>query len=198
MKREKVSTYSREQVVQASLAYFDGDELAADVFVKYALRDKKLSFLEKTPEEMHRRIAKEFAKIEKKYPNPMSEEEIFQLLDHFKYIIPAGSPMFGIGNPNQKISLSNCFVLDVVDSYGGICRADERIAQISKRRGGCGLDISPIRPKGLPTKNGALTTDGIMTFMERFSNTTREVAQSGRRGALMISISVHHPEILER
>ena len=341
MKREKVSTYSREQVVQASLAYFDGDELAADVFVKYALRDKKLSFLEKTPEEMHRRIAKEFAKIEKKYPNPMSEEEIFQLLDHFKYIIPAGSPMFGIGNPNQKISLSNCFVLDVVDSYGGICRADERIVQISKRRGGCveensfvrikdrgivkikdvnvgeeilsynigtnkseykevldkyytdvkkenqikimlnngfeiktskthpmlilengkyiykkagelrvknicvafeenrgsqnvrvkkiaedkeelkyidlfikdnnnyyagsvglinihncGLDISPLRPKGMATRNSALTTDGIGVFMERFSRASSEVAQSGRRGALLLSISVHHPEIM--
>lgn len=189
--------YSREEALKQSIEYFGGDELAAEVFVtKYAMRDEKLELKESNPEQMHHRLAKEFARIENKYPNPMSEEEIFGLFDKFRYVVPQGSPMFGIGNPNQKISLSNCFVIDVADSYGGICRADERIAQISKRRGGVGLDISPIRPKGLPTKNSALTTDGIVVFMERFSNTSREVAQQGRRGALMLSISVHHPEVL--
>ena len=189
--------YSREDALKQSIEYFEGDELAAEVFItKYAMRNEKLELKESSPEQMHRRLSKEFARMESKYPNPMSEEEIFGLFDHFKYIVPQGSPMFGIGNPNQRVSLSNCFVIDVADSYGGICRADERIAQISKRRGGVGLDISSIRPKGLPTKNSALTTDGIVVFMERFSNTSREVAQAGRRGALMLSISVHHPEVL--
>lgn len=189
--------YSREEAIKKSVEYFNGDELAAEVFVtKYAMRNDKTELVECTPDQMHHRLAKEFARIEKKYPNPMGEEEIFGLMDKFKYVIPQGSPMFGIGNPHQTTSLSNCFVIDVVDSYGGICRADERIAQISKRRGGVGLDISPLRPKGMSTKNSALTTDGIVVFMQRFSNTSREVAQNGRRGALMVSISVHHPEVL--
>ena len=189
--------YSKEEAIKKSTEYFGGDELAAEVFVsKYALRNENLELKEATPDQMHRRLAKEFARIEKKYPNPISEEEIFNLFDGFRQLIPQGSPMFGIGNLYQTASISNCFVVDVVDSYGGICRADERIAQISKRRGGGGLDISPIRPRGMKTKNSALTTDGIIPFMERFSNTAREVAQHGRRGALMISISVHHPEVL--
>lgn len=193
----KKKTYTKQEAFEESLNYFKGDDLAAEVFVnKYALRNEKLEWIEPTPKEMHKRLAKEFARIEKKFPNPLSEDEIFQLLDRYKYIVPQGSPMFGIGNPYQKVSLSNCFVLDVVDSYGGICRTDERIAQISKRRGGVGVDISPIRPKGLTTRNSAFTTDGISGFMERFSNTSREVAQQGRRGALMETISVHHPEIM--
>ena len=192
-----MSVFTRKEVVEHSFKYFNEDMLAAEVFTdKYALKNEKLEWVENSPEQMHHRLAKEFARIEKKYPNPMPEEEIFALLDRFKYIIPQGSPMFGIGNHYQKVSISNCFAISVVDSYGGICRADERIVQISKRRGGVGLDISPIRPKGLPTKNSALTTDGIIIFMERFSNTSREVAQQGRRGALMMSISVHHPEVL--
>lgn len=192
-----MKTYTREEVLKKSIEYFQGDELAAEVFVsKYAMRNDKSEILETTPDQMHRRLAKEFHRIEKKYPNPMSEEEIFSLFDHYRYVVPQGSPMFGIGNPYQRVSLSNCFVIDTVDSYGGICRSDERIAQISKRRGGVGIDVSPLRPKGLPTKNSALTTGGIVVFMQRFSNTSREVAQNGRRGALMISISVHHPEVL--
>jgi ribonucleoside-diphosphate reductase alpha chain len=144
--------YSREEALRKSIEYFQGDELAAEVFVaKYAMRNDKLELVEDTPEAMHHRLAEEFARIEKKYPNSLSEEEIFQLFDRFKWVVPQGSPMFGIGNPYQRISLSNCFVIDVVDSYGGICRADERIAQVSKRRGGIGLDISPLRPKGMPT-----------------------------------------------
>jgi len=192
-----MKTYTREEALKKSIEYFNKDELAAEVFVsKYALRNEKSELVETTPDQMHRRLAKEFARIEKKYPNPLSEEEIFGLFDRFKYVVPQGSPMFGIGNNNQRSSLSNCFVIDVVDSYGGICRADERIAQISKRRGGVGLNLSPLRPKGMPTKNSALTTDGIVVFMQRFSNTAREVAQSGRRGALMLTLSVHHPEVL--
>ena len=192
-----IKTFTREEALAKSIEYFNGDSLAAEVFItKYALRNEKLELVECTPDQMHHRLAKEFARIEKKYPNPLSEEEIFGLFDRFKYLCPQGSPMFGIGNPYQKVSLSNCFVIDTMDSYGGICRTDERIAQISKRRGGAGLDISPLRPKGQPTKNSALTTDGIVVFMDRFSNTSREVAQSGRRGALLESISVHHPEVL--
>jgi len=189
--------YSHEEALKKSTEYFDGDSLAAEVFLnKYALRNDQLELKEVAPYQMHRRLAREFARIEQKYPNPMSEDEIFNLFDNFEFVIPQGSPMFGIGNNYQKTSISNCFVIDVVDSYGGICRADERIAQISKRRGGVGLDISSLRPKGLSTKNSALTTDGIVVFMQRFSSTSREVAQSGRRGALMLSISVHHPEVL--
>ncbi len=145
---------------------------------------------------MHRRMAREFARIEKKYPNPLTEEEIFDLLDRFKYIVPQGSPMSGVGNPHQIQSLSNCFVVDSpADSYGGILKTDQEQVQIMKRRGGVGFDISTIRPSGLATSNAAKTTDGIGVFMERFSNSCREVAQGGRRGALMLTVSVHHPDI---
>ncbi len=186
-----------EEAFNNSLEYFDGDELAANVFVtKYALTDSDGDILETTPEAMHRRMAKEFARIESKYPNPLSEEEVFSLLDKFKYVVPQGSPMSGIGNPYQIQSLSNCFVIDSpADSYGGILKADQEQVQIMKRRGGVGFDISTIRPSGLATSNAAKTTDGIAVFMERFSNSCREVAQGGRRGALMLTISVHHPDI---
>ena len=185
-----------EEAMTAATKYFNGNELAADIWTKkYALRENE-SYHELTPEDMHRRLAREFARIEKKYPNSMTEAEIFGLFDKFRYVIPQGSPMFGVGNPYQIVSQSNCFAIATVDSYGGICRADERIAQISKRRGGVGLDVSPIRPKGLPTHNAAHTTDGVIAFMKRFSNTSKEVAHHGRRGALMLSCSVHHPEIM--
>ena len=182
---------------EKSLEYFDGDELAANVFVtKYALTSKEGEILETTPDDMHRRMAKEFARIEEKYPNPMSEEEIFSLFKDFKYVVPQGSPMSGIGNPHQVQSISNCFVIDPpFDSYGGICKADQELVQIAKRRGGVGFDLSTIRPKGMTTGNCARTTDGIEVFMDRFSNSCREVAQGGRRGALMLTISVHHPQI---
>lgn len=190
-------THEFEEALASAKSYFKGNELAADIWTKkYALRDQNGKFHELTPEDMHRRLAREFARIEKKYANPMTEDEIFSLFDGFKRVIPQGSPMFGVGNPYQIVSQSNCFAIATVDSYGGICRADERIAQISKRRGGVGIDVSPIRPKGLPTHNAAHTTDGIIVFMRRFSNTSKEVAQHGRRGALMISCSVHHPEIM--
>lgn len=190
-------THTKQDVLDNATQYFKGDSFAAGIWTdKYALRNEKHEFLELAPDDMHRRMAREYARVESKYPNPMSEEQILELISGFKYVIPGGSVMFGIGNPFQLVSLGNCFVISVVDSYGGICRADERIAQISKRRGGCGLDISPLRPKGMPTKNAALTTDGIVVFMEQFSGTCRRVAQSGRRGALMLSISVHHPEIM--
>jgi ribonucleoside-diphosphate reductase alpha chain len=177
--------------------YFNGDELAATTFLgKYALTTPSGDILEPTPTQMHERLAKEFARIEAKYPNPVSEKTLFTLLDHFKDIIPQGSPMSGIGNPFQTTSLSNCFVIESPeDSYGGIMYTDQQEAQLMKRRGGVGFDVSTIRPKGLLTNNAAKTTDGIGIFMERFSNTCREVAQGGRRGALMLSISVHHPEI---
>ena len=190
-------TYDFKETLAAATKYFNGNDLAADIWTKkYALRDNLGAYHELTPEDMHHRLAREFARIEKKYPNPMTESEIFALFDKFRYVIPQGSPMFGVGNPFQIVSQSNCFAIATVDSYGGICRADERIAQICKRRGGAGLDISPIRPKGLPTHNAAHTTDGIIVFMQRFANTAKEVAQHGRRGALMITCSVHHPEIL--
>jgi len=173
-----VKKYTKAEAIEKSTEYFNGDSLAAEVFVnKYALKDREQNILESTPEQMHRRIAAEFARIEKKYPSSISEEEIFKLLDKFRFVVPQGSPMFGIGNQYYTTSLANCFVLDVVDSYGGICWADERIAQVAKRRGGTGADISSLRPKGLATNNSALTTDGIVVFMERFSNTSREVAQ---------------------
>ena len=164
------------------------------------MQDPNSQYLELTPNDMHRRLAKEFARIEAKYPNPLSEDAIFSLLDRFKFIVPQGSPMSAIGNPYQLQSLSNCFVIqgvhtDKLDSYGGIMLADQELAQIMKRRGGVGLDISGIRPKDVITNNAAKTTDGIGVFMERFSNTCREVAQNGRRGAVMITISVNHPEI---
>lgn len=189
--------YSYEESLIESKKYFNGDELAAKVFIdKYALRDDQGNILENTPEKSHRRLAKEFARIEKKYKNSMSEEEIFSLFDKFKWIIPQGSPMSAIGNENKIQSASNCFVIpSPVDSYGGILFTDQQQAQIMKRRGGVGFDISAIRPKGIATTNAAGTTDGISVFMERFSNTCREVAQNGRRGALMLTISCKHPEI---
>lgn len=197
----KTSNYTYSKVLEMTANYFNGDEFAAKVFAdKYALQTPNGEFLELTPEAMHRRLSKEFARIEQKYPNPLSEEEVFSLLDKFRYIVPQGSPMSGIGNPYQLQSLSNCFVIqgvysDKLDSYGGIMLADQELAQIMKRRGGCGLDISGIRPKNALTNNAAKTTDGIAVFMERFSNTCREVAQNGRRGAEMITISINHPEI---
>ena len=189
--------YTFDQVMKASTKYFGGDELAASVFAtKYALVSKNGSYLEQTPDDMHKRIAAEFARIESKYDNPMGEEEIYSLLKDFKFIVPQGSPMSGIGNAGQIQSLSNCFVVESPhDSYGGILKTDQEQVQIMKRRGGVGFDISSIRPQGLSTSNAAKTTDGIGVFMERFSNSCREVAQGGRRGALMLTISVHHPDI---
>ena len=191
--------YDYSEVYQASLEYFNGDELAASVFAgKYALQDAEGNYLEKTPNDMHKRLAKEFARIEKKYPNPMNRHEIFSLLKDFKYIVPQGSPMSGIGNKSKIQSLSNCFVIQApYDSYAGILTTDQEQVQIMKRRGGVGFDVSTIRPKGLTTSNAAKTTDGIEVFMERFSNSCREVAQGGRRGALMLSISVHHPQVMD-
>lgn len=190
-------TYTYEEAQKAALDYYEGDELAADVLIsKYALKDSSGNVYETTPVDIQRRLAREFARIEKKYPNPMSEKEIFELFSDWT-VCPQGGPMAGIGNQFQTQSLSNCFVIgSPCDSYGGIMRADEQLTQIMKRRGGCGVDISTLRPKGLATKNAAMTTDGIGLFMQRYSNTTREVAQEGRRGALMLSISVHHPDIL--
>lgn len=190
-------TYTYEEAFERSREYFNGDELAANVFLdKYALRNREQQFLEATPEDMHRRIAKEFARVEaKKFKNPMTEDQIFAYLDRFQKIVPQGSPMYGIGNSFQTISLSNCFVLDSpLDSYGGIHHTDEQLSQIAKRRGGAGLDISHLRPSGAATHNAARTSTGILPFMERFSNSTREVGQSGRRGALMTTIDIHHPE----
>lgn len=189
--------YTHEQAMQDSLKYFNDDELAASVFVsKYALRNEKGELIENTPIQMHKRLAKEFSRIENKYSNPLSYDTILGYFEHFKWIVPQGSPMSAIGNPHQVQSASNCFVIpSPLDSYGGILTTDQEQVQIMKRRGGVGFDISNIRPKGVSTKNAARTTDGIGVFMERFSNTCREVAQGGRRGALMISISVHHPEI---
>ena len=191
-------TYSYEEAFEASLQYFNGDELAARVWVnKYSMKDSYGHIYEKSPEDMHWRIANEIARIENKYENPVPAEEIFGLLDHFKYIIPAGSPMTGIGNNHQIASLSNCFVIGLdgqADSYGGIIRIDEEQVQLMKRRGGVGHDLSHIRPKGSPVKNSALTSTGLVPFMERYSNSTREVAQDGRRGALMLSVSIKHPD----
>ena len=195
---ENSTTYTYEEAYAASLAYFGGDELAARVWVsKYAMKDSFGNIYEKSPEDMHHRIAKEIARVENKYPNPLSEEEIFSLLDHFRYIIPAGSPMTGIGNNHQVASLSNCFVVGLdgdADSYGAILRIDEEQVQLMKRRGGVGHDLSHIRPKGTPVNNSALTSTGLVPFMERYSNSTREVAQDGRRGALMLSVSIKHPD----
>lgn len=192
-----MNTFTREEVLKASTLYFKGDLLAADVFTsKYAMQNSSGLFLEKDPNDTFDRLAKEFARIEKKYPNPLSYEEIREALDGFKYIVAQGSPMSAIGNNNQIQSVSNCFTLEApYDSYGGILKTDQELCQIAKRRGGIGFDISTIRPKGLPTKNSAKTTDGIAVFMERFSNSCREVAQNGRRGALMLTISIKHPEI---
>ena len=191
-------TYTYDEALKASLEYFGGDELAARVWVnKYAVKDSFGTIYEKSPEQMHWRIANEIARIESKYNNPMSAQEIFDLLDHFKYIVPQGSPMTGIGNDHQIASLSNCFVIGIegnADSYGAIIRIDEEQVQLMKRRGGVGHDLSHIRPKGTPVKNSALTSTGIVPFMERYSNSTREVAQDGRRGALMLSVSIKHPD----
>ncbi len=191
-------TYSYDEAFGTSLEYFKGDELAARVWVnKYSMKDSYGHIYEKSPEDMHWRIAREIARIENKYKNPIPAEEIFGLLDHFKYIIPAGSPMTGIGNNHQIASLSNCFVIGLdgqADSYGGIIRIDEEQVQLMKRRGGVGHDLSHIRPKGSPVKNSALTSTGLVPFMERYSNSTREVAQDGRRGALMLSVSIKHPD----
>ena len=191
-------TYSQEEAVNASLKYFKGDDLAAKVWVnKYALKDSDGNIYELTPDDMHRRIAKEVARIEQKYPNPLSEGEVFDLIKNFKYIVPQGSPMAGIGNPFQIASLSNCFVIGTdgkSDSYGGILKIDQEQVQLMKRRGGVGHDLSHIRPKKSPVKNSALTSTGLVPFMERYSNTTREVAQDGRRGALMLSVSINHPD----
>ena len=196
-KTEK-KVYSFEEAVASAKEFFNGDQLAATVWVnKYALKDSDGNIYENSPVQMHRRIAREMARIEKKYPNPMSEDEIFELLKDFKYIIPAGSPMAGIGNTQQLTSLSNCFVIGhekIADSYGGIIRTDEEQVQLMKRRGGVGHDLSYIRPSGSPVKNSALTSTGIVPFMERYSHSTREVAQDGRRGALMLSVSIKHPD----
>lgn len=188
--------YSAEEAYQASLKYFKGDDLAARVWVnKYALKDSYGNIFELTPDDMHRRLAKEIARIENRYPNPLSEEEIYSLLKDFKYIVPQGGPMTGIGNEYQVASLSNCFVVgNNADSYGGIMMVDQEQVQLMKRRGGVGHDLSHIRPAGSPVKNSALTSTGIVPFMERFSNSTREVAQDGRRGALMLSVSIKHPD----
>ncbi len=195
---ETQQTYTYDEALAASLQYFGGDELAARVWVnKYAMKDSFGNIYEKSPSDMHHRIAREIARIEKKYANPMDEAEIFGLLDHFRYIIPAGSPMTGIGNGHQIASLSNCFVIGLdgdADSYGAIMRIDEEQVQLMKRRGGVGHDLSHLRPKGSPVNNSALTSTGLVPFMERYSNSTREVAQDGRRGALMLSVSIKHPD----
>ncbi|MBP3343576.1 MAG: adenosylcobalamin-dependent ribonucleoside-diphosphate reductase [Bacteroidales bacterium] len=193
-----MNTYTYQEALQESIKYFKGDELAASVWIgKYAMKDSLGNLYENSPEQMHRRLAKEFARIEAKYPNPMSEDEIYDLLKNFKFIIPQGGPMTGIGNNYQIASLSNCFVIGndgPSDSYGGILKIDEEQVQLMKRRGGVGHDLSHIRPAGSPVLNSALTSTGIVPFMERYSNSTREVAQDGRRGALMLSVSIKHPD----
>jgi ribonucleoside-diphosphate reductase alpha chain len=190
--------YPNDEVLQETQKYFKGDDLAAQVWLnKYALKDSEGNIYEKSPEDMHRRIASEIARIETRYANPMSEEKIFDLIKDFKYIIPQGSPMTGIGNPFQIASLSNCFVIGnqgESDSYGGIMKIDQEQVQLMKRRGGVGHDLSHIRPGGSAVKNSALTSTGLVPFMERYSNSTREVAQDGRRGALMLSVSINHPD----
>ena len=191
-------TYTQDEAFNASLKYFKNDDLAARVWInKYALKDSQGNIYESTPNDMHRRIAKELARVESKYKNPLSEDAIFEFIKDFKYIVPQGSPMAGIGNPYQIASLSNCFVIGnsgESDSYGGIMKIDQEQVQLMKRRGGVGHDLSHIRPKGSPVKNSALTSTGIVPFMERYSNSTREVAQDGRRGALMLSVSINHPD----
>ena len=193
----QTTTYSHEEALKAATAYFKGDELAANVWLnKYALKDSFGNIYESTPDDMHRRIASEIFRIEQKYPSDYTEEDFYALLKDFKYIIPQGSPMAGIGNTHQISSLSNCFVIgNEADSYAGILRTDEEQVQLMKRRGGVGHDLTHIRPKGSPVMNSALTSTGIVPFMERYSNTTREVAQDGRRGALMLTVSVKHPDV---
>lgn len=191
-------TYTYNEAFEASKKYFEGDELAARVWAtKYALKDSQGNYFELTPDDMHRRIAREIARIEKKYKNPMDEQLLFDLMSHFRYLVPQGSPMAGIGNNLQVGSLSNCFVIGLKgepDSYGGIIKIDEEQVQLMKRRGGVGHDLSHLRPKGAEVKNSALTSTGLVPFMERYSNSTREVAQDGRRGALMLTVSVKHPD----
>lgn len=198
MKSAKPQPIPYDEVMEKAIAYFNGDTLAANVWSnKYGLKDSQGNLYERTPDDMHRRLAREIARIEKKYPNPLSEEKLFNLFKHFKFIIPQGSPMAGIGNNFQVSSLSNCFVIGLdknADSYGGILRIDQEQVQLMKRRGGVGHDLTHIRPTGSPVNNTALTSTGIIPFMERYSNSTREVAQDGRRGALMMSISVKHPD----
>lgn len=195
---EKTKIYGHQEAFDATLEYFKGDDLAARVWLnKYALKDSEGNIYEKTPNDMHRRIASEIARIENKYPNPMTEEQIFDVIKNFQYILPQGSPMTGIGNDFQIASLSNCFVIGSgtdSDSYGSIMKIDEEQVQLMKRRGGVGHDLSNIRPKGSAVKNSALTSTGLVPFMERYSNSTREVAQDGRRGALMLSVSINHPD----
>jgi len=197
-KEEGRASYSHDEAVDASIQYFKGDELAARVWAnKYALKDSFGNLFEKTPDDMHRRLAREIHRIEKNYKNPLSEELIYSVLKNFKYIVPQGGPMTGIGNDYQIASLSNCFVIGndgSSDSYGGIMKIDQEQVQLMKRRGGVGHDLSHIRPKGTPVLNSALTSTGVVPFMERYSNSTREVAQDGRRGALMLSISIKHPD----
>jgi ribonucleoside-diphosphate reductase alpha chain len=192
------TVYSHEEAVEASIQYFRGDELAARVWAnKYALKDSFGNLYEKTPDDMHRRLAREINRVERKYKNPLSEDLIYGVLKDFKYIVPQGGPITGIGNDYQIASLSNCFVIGndgSSDSYGGIMKIDQEQVQLMKRRGGVGHDLSHIRPKGTPVLNSALTSTGVVPFMERYSNSTREVAQDGRRGALMLSISIKHPD----
>ncbi|MFM2291206.1 MAG: hypothetical protein RIS29_1019, partial [Bacteroidota bacterium] len=194
----ETKTYSQEEIKEASLEFFKGDDLAAKVWAtKYALKDSFGNTFELIPDDMHRRLAREISRIERNYPNPLTEDELFDLFRDFKYIVPQGSPMTGIGNEHQIASLSNCFVIGFdgdSDSYGAIIKLDEEQVQLMKRRGGVGHDLSHIRPKGSPVKNSALTSTGIVPFMERYSNSTREVAQDGRRGALMLSVSIKHPD----
>lgn len=192
-----LKSYSFDEVLASAIEYFNGDELAANVWVnKYAMKDAAGAIFERTPDDMHRRLSKELGRIEDKYPNPLGEEEIFDLIKDFNYLVPQGGPMSGIGNSCQISSLSNCFVIGTkADSYGGIIKMDEEQTQLMKRRGGVGHDLSHIRPKGSPVNNSALTSTGVVPFMERYSNSTREVAQDGRRGALMLTMSVEHPDI---
>jgi len=201
-KKEKIEAtrnkYNHKEVLSAAIEYFEGDELAANVWMnKYALKDSDGNIYELTPDDMHHRIASEVARIENNYPNPLTEKEIFEVINKFRYIVPQGSPMAGIGNTFQASSLSNCFVIGNdgdSDSYGGILKIDQEQVQLMKRRGGVGHDLTHIRPGGSPVKNSALTSTGVVPFMERYSNSTREVAQDGRRGALMLSIGVKHPD----
>ena len=195
---EQKKTYQMDDAQKASEEYFGGDQLAARVWLsKYALKDSDGNLYERTPDDMHHRIAAELARIDRNYANPVDEKVFFDLLKDFKYIVPQGGPMSGIGNTKQIVSLSNCFVIGnegLTDSYGGVMRIDEEQVQLMKRRGGVGHDLLHLRPAGSPVKNSALTSTGIVPFMERYSNTTREVAQDGRRGALMLSVSIKHPD----
>jgi ribonucleoside-diphosphate reductase alpha chain len=197
VKKER-QVFTQDEAYQASLKYFKGDDLAARVWVnKYALKDSEGNIFEQTPDDMHHRLASEIARVEKKYPDPMSQQEVFNLIKNFQYLVPQGGPMTGIGNPYQIASLSNCFVIGnpgESDSYGGIMKIDQEQVQLMKRRGGVGHDLSHVRPRGSAVKNSALTSTGIVPFMERYSNSTREVAQDGRRGALMLSVSINHPD----